>query len=153
MTIHTQISAVFFSFIVFVFLSTQVNLLTSWYLARCSSQSICAVSPQSSDISCHKVCHHKPHHATVPAWCHAKQKWRFTAKMGLCSHYACPFCHFHLLLCFSALAPSVCPSASLFSLALLFFFSYYSLLITIYFPCCFLSFLRLGFHASQTLPG
>lgn len=77
------------------------ELITSWYLACHGGRSICAVSPQSSEVSCHKVCHHKPHHATVPAWRHARQKWRSAAKMALSSHDASPLRHFHLLWCFS----------------------------------------------------
>lgn len=63
------------------------------------------------DISCHKVCHH---HAAVPAWCHAKQKWQFTAKMFPLSMSFLPSSPSLVFWAFfSAVAPSVCPPASL----------------------------------------
>ena len=53
----------------------------------------------------------KPHHATVPAWCHAKQKAGHSQpKLILCSHYGMSFLPFSPpLVCFSALTPSVWP--------------------------------------------
>lgn len=80
-------------------------------MARRSSQSICAVSPPSSDISCHKVCHHKTPSCYCPRLMPCQTESRpFTAKMD----FVLTLWHvlsaiFTSSSVFSALTPSVWP--------------------------------------------
>lgn len=86
---------------VIVFLSLQVNFSRhdAWRAAAAGPYVLfhhrALISPVIRFVTAN------PHHATVPAWRPAKQKWRFAAKMALCSHHARPRCHFHLLSCSS----------------------------------------------------